>query len=373
MQTIDISNNIIGQSRVKEVLNNIYLSKRVPHAFLFYGPSGSGKFFTAIEFLKMLNSSVNDSSSEKFFRNISTLSEPAVKLIFALPRGKGETGDDTSYEKLSADTLATISSEISALAGNPYHMLNIPGANTIKISSIRDIKKYSNLTDKSNYIKAVIIYDAELMADEAQNALLKVLEEPPEGFIFFLLTSVKEKLLPTILSRCWQVKFSSLSNEETKTVLVKYFNIDQNKAELLSAFGDGSLETCLNLLKYDINAIMESAVQTIRYSLAKKYYLAFKTIEDSIEITNKEYVAFFIGAILKWLLDANKYRFNAKIDYFSTYKDTIEKFNSKFNTIDISKTINKLEQFSRLIDNNINLNIILQGIIFELSSLSLRN
>lgn len=363
---------IIGQNKAKEILNNIYTAGRVPHAFLFYGQEGTGKFFAATQYLKLINSTLTEEANKKYLKSFSSLSEPAIKLVFALPRGKGESGDDSSYEKLSADTIEIIGSQISSLSKNPYFRLSIPGANTIKISSIRDIKKFTNFSDETGPIKGIIILDAHLMADEAQNALLKSLEEPPDNVIFFLITSDKEKLLPTILSRCWQVKFNPLSNAEIKEILIKYFQVEESKAELLSYFSDGSLAQSLKLLKYEINTILETAIQTIRYSLAKKFFLAFKAIEDSIDLSNREHVLFFISAIIKWLKDVNKDKFTGSIDFYHDYRDTISKFNLKFNKADLAQSILKLEQLTKLIDNNLNLNIILLGIIFELSALSQR-
>lgn len=368
----DFGNEIIGQNKAKEILKNIFISRRVPHAFLFYGPDGAGKFFTAIQFLRLLNSEVNEELNRKYLKNLTSLSEPAVKLIFALPRGKGETGDDSSYDKLPPDTIEVITEQLARLSANPYYRLNIPGANTIKISSIRDIKKFTNFSEDNGIKKGVIIYDAHLMADEAQNALLKSLEEPPEDVVFFLLTSNKERLLPTILSRCWQVKFNPLADGQIKDILVKYFEVEEKKAKVLSGFSDGSLTTALNLLKYDIDNILLTAVQTIRFALAKRYYLANKAIEESIDISSKENIQFFIAAIIKWLKDANKNKYLGTVDSYQEHRDTIEKFNAKFNNADIAGSILKLEQLSRLIDNNLNLNIILLGIIFELSALSVR-
>jgi DNA polymerase-3 subunit delta' len=372
MKNPELWNEIFGQEKTKEILNNIYVSRRVPHAFLFYGPDGCGKFFTAVQYLKLINSELPETSYNKYLKNLNSLSEPAVKLIFSLPRGKGETGDDSAFDKLPQDTIESITEQISLLSKNPYHKLDITGANNIKISSIRDIKKFTAFTDDSGIKKGIIIYDAHLMADEAQNALLKSLEEPPDDVIFFLITSNKDRLLPTIHSRCWQVKFNPLSNEQVNKILVDYFNVEEGKARLLSAFSDGSLKNSINLMKYDIDAILQTSIQAIRFSLARKFYLANKVIEDSIDIGDKNHVRFFISALLKWLKDVNKHRYTGEIESFTDFKDTIEKFNSKFNNANLAASIVKLEQMMKLIDNNLNLNIILLGIIFELSALSVR-
>ncbi len=372
MSNPDFGNGIIGQEKAKVILRNIFTSRRVPHAFLFFGPEGTGKFFTALEYLKLINSGLEGESAQKQKKVLASLSEPALKLIFPLPRGKSETGDDSAYDKLPQDVIETITEQIGLLASNPYHKITVPGANTIKISSIRDIKKFTTFSNETGFKKGVIILDADEMADEAQNALLKSLEEPPEDVIFFLITSNKEKLLPTIHSRCWQVKFNPLSNDEVKLILIKHFGIEESKARLLASFSDGSLKNAIDLMKYDLDNILLTAVQTIRFSLARKFYLANKVIEEGIDLSDKDNVRFFISAILKWLKDVNKHKYTSEIDSFGDFKDTIEKFNQKFSNSDLASAILKIEQFAKLIDNNLNLNIILLGIIFELSALSIR-
>lgn len=372
MNNPEFGSDIIGQEKAKVILSNIFTSRRVPHAFLFFGPEGTGKFFTAIEFLKLVNSNLEGDPAGKQLKVLSSLSEPALKLIFPLPRGKSETGDDSAYDKLPQDVIETITEQIGALAKNPYHKISVPGANTIKISSIRDIKKFTNFSNENGFKKGVIILDADQMADEAQNALLKSLEEPPEDVIFFLITSNKDKLLPTIHSRCWQVKFNPLTNEEVKEILIKHFGIEEPKSKLLASFSDGSLKNAIDLMKYDLDSILLTAIQTIRFSLARKFYMANKAIEEGIDLNDKEHVRFFIAAILKWLKDVNKHKYTSEIDSFGDFRDTIEKFNQKFGNSDLASAILKIEQLVKLIDNNLNLNIILLGIIFELSALSIR-
>jgi DNA polymerase-3 subunit delta' len=66
------------------------------------------------------------------------------------------------------------------------------------------------------------------MNEEAQNALLKNLEEPPEKVIFILITSQVSKLRRTIISRCWRINFDPLSEEDIAKVLVSYFKVDQS-------------------------------------------------------------------------------------------------------------------------------------------------
>ena len=172
-------NGIFGQQSVLEILDKLISSSNIPNALLFTGIDGIGKEFTAIKFTSTLNAS-GKTDSEHLERIISSYAEPYVKYIYPLPRGKNESDDNGPFEKLSADDLDLIKEELQKKIENPYYKIIIPKANKIKISSIRDIKKFLSLNYSDIQYRTVLISDAHLMNDEAQNALLKNLEEPPE-------------------------------------------------------------------------------------------------------------------------------------------------------------------------------------------------
>ncbi len=141
----ELFDEIVGQKNTKTILEKICNSRRVPHAFLFNGPEGVGKFFTAIQFSKAINSFTDAGKKDSINEKIHSLREPYIKIIMPLPRGRNETGDDNPTEKLTKDTLETINSEISKKVENPYHKINVENANNIKFNSIRDVKKFINL------------------------------------------------------------------------------------------------------------------------------------------------------------------------------------------------------------------------------------
>ena len=97
-----------------------------------------------------------------------------------------------------------------------------------------------------NQYKIYIINQAESMTIEAQNALLKTLEEPPEYAIIILITSNKEALLDTIKSRCEIIKFLPISLVDLNNYLISQ-GIDENRAQLLSTFARGGIEKAIEL------------------------------------------------------------------------------------------------------------------------------
>lgn len=369
----EIWNEVFEQQKAKDILTKIYESRRVPHAFLFSGKEGVGKFYTALQFAKLLNSQISSDRIDTILKKISNYQEPYIKLVFPLPRGKGETGDDSSTEKLSKDVLENLTQEIQKKILNPYHKIEIEDANNIKINSIREIKKILNVSHDEIFYRFIILLDAHLMNEQAQNALLKSLEEPPKGVIFILITSESEKLLPTIQSRCWRVDFDPLSISAVENILVRYFSIDKQIAKKVSLFSEGTPLFANELNNSEFKEILAKTISILRYSLGRKYNSAYRELNSVIRDSSNNSIKFLSKMIKTWLDDVvkNKHEF---IDYyFEDYVETMEKFNNRYTKAEIFKIFNILDKLEGYQDKNINLNIICLSLIFEIASISIRN
>lgn len=365
---------IVEQEKAKTILEKIYQSRRVPHAFLFYGKEGVGKFNTAVQFAKLLNSGVNLLNLNSALDDkISSLREPYIKLILPLPRGKGEGGDDSPFDKLPKEVIETISQEIKTKSINPYHKISIEDANTIKISSIRDVKKFVSVRLDDVDYRIIIISDAHLMNDQAQNSLLKNLEEPPEGIIFILITSDKEKLLHTIQSRCWNINFEPLSESGVSFVLKKYFQIEGSVASKVAHFADGSVTDALTLAHTNFDSTLEKTISVLRYSLAKRYSSAYKELSGFLGENSEELISVLIKMIKTWIRDVVKNKSNIGNYYFDNYSETLYKFNSRFGQADITKLFSVLDRLDEYYSNKVNLNVLYLNIIFEISTVSIGN
>lgn len=370
----ELWSEVIEQDKAKEILTKIYESRRVPHAFLFYGKEGVGKFNTAVKFSILLNSrGLQKESHDKLHPKIASLQEPYVKLIFPLPRGRGEGNDDSSLDKLSKEVVENIASEIKKKSLNPFHKIFIEDSNTIKISSIREIKKFISIQLEDIKYRVVIILDAHLMNDQAQNALLKNLEEPPEGIIFILITHDKEKLLHTIQSRCWTVNFEPLSEAAVTSILEKRFQIERDVALNVAHFANGSVIDALYLTKGEFETVLEKTISVLRFSLAKRYSTAYRELHTYLKDNSDDSVRMLIGLIKIWVRDVAKNRLSLQEYYFENYTDTLIKFNNRFRDTDLTKIFSILDTLDENYSKKVNLNVLSLSLIFELSSLSIRN
>ena len=133
----------------------------------------------------------------------------------------------------------------SNIINNPDFFLIEPEDGKIKIDTIRELQK--KIAEKPINLgkKVYIINDAELMTKEAQNALLKTLEEPPEYAVLILITSNENNLLSTIKSRCTRMSFSPLDNKEVEKYIKS--NYDINLSERILELSQGSIGRAIKL------------------------------------------------------------------------------------------------------------------------------
>jgi len=204
--------NIIGQDIAINSLKGIIAQDTARGSYLFFGPDGIGKRATAIEFAKAIN------HDEVASRKIDSGNHPDVFIVY--PEGK---------------------------------------ASSIKIEKIREIIYQASLKPYEAEKRIFIISDAEAMTLEAQNALLKLLEEPPQNHILILTSSNAAALLSTVLSRCKVVKFYSLSQGRIQEFLEAQ-DMEEKEAVLFSHMAMGSLGRAIELKEGDIIARRDQVV-----------------------------------------------------------------------------------------------------------------
>ena len=213
---------LIGNNPIKEVLRRLLAQKRVPNALLFAGADGLGKKRFALELAKAFVC-LNPKNSEAC--DVCSNCRRADKFTFP----KSDNKDD--YEKV-------IFSEHSDIG------IVVPYKNNILIKAIRELEKEANFRPFEAAARFFLIDDAEKLSfakDNAANALLKTLEEPPAASHIFLITSRPDMLLPTIRSRCQMLRFAPIETKEIENYLSKNKKFAPGDAALLARLSSGRL------------------------------------------------------------------------------------------------------------------------------------
>lgn len=245
--------DIIGNQKTKEILKRTIKSNKVSHSYMFLGTEGIGKKMIAQEF---------------------------AKAILCLENVKNE---ETSYCDNCKSCI-----EFST-NNNPDFIYLEPEETKIKIDQIRTMQVKVAEKPIISKSKVYIINDADTMTKEAQNCLLKTLEEPPEYVTIILIGKNEEDFLTTIKSRCTKIYFDKISKQELKTYMLNN-NISNISEELLD-MANGSIKKALEINEnkesyYTLENLMNNIdkcdiIETL--NLAIELYKSKETIYSILE------------------------------------------------------------------------------------------
>ena len=210
-------NDLVGQDHISKTLRNAVKSERISHAYLFCGPRGTGKTSTARILAKLIN--------------CESLNE-------------GETNDTCSQcEDINL--------------GRSLDLIEIDGASNRRIADIRELSEKIHYSPTSAKKKVYIIDEVHMLTQEAFNALLKTLEEPPPHAVLILATTDVQKLPATIVSRCQRFDFKRIDIESISSKLKllsesESINIPSDALDLIARKSTGSLRDAENFLEQAI-------------------------------------------------------------------------------------------------------------------------
>ena len=199
--------SVVGHEHLKPRLARAALRGSLPPSLIFAGPSGVGKRMTAVALAQLVNC--------------------------LTPKDDDACGACASCTRIGRGVHADV-------------LLIEPGdTGSIKIEQIRDAVERSGYRPFEGRRRVVIIDDADRIVANAQDALLKTLEEPPNGTTFVLVTAMPETLLPTIRSRCQRLRFGRLGPADVARVLIEAHGATEEDAHAAAALSDGSIGRAL--------------------------------------------------------------------------------------------------------------------------------
>ena len=215
--------DVVGQTHVITTLRNQILSDRIGHAYLFWGPRGTGKTTVARILAKAVN--CPNRQQETAF-NQGLTAEPCNDCQFC--------------------------TEISQ--GRSFDVVEMDAASNRGIDPIRELRENTKLAPAACRYKIYIIDEAHMLTPEAFNALLKTLEEPPPHVIFILATTEHHRIPKTIVSRCQDFDFRYMEQDQIVGRLqaicdAENVQIDPQGLSLISLQSEGCLRDAENLLE----------------------------------------------------------------------------------------------------------------------------
>lgn len=221
--------DVVGHKNIIQYIGNAVTSGAISHAYILNGERGSGK---------------------KLLANLFAMSLQC--------QNRDEDGD----------ACGKCQSCKQAVSGNQPDIIRVTHEKptTISVDDIREqVNNDIQIKPYSSPYKIYIIAEADMMSVQAQNALLKTIEEPPEYSVIILLTENAETLLPTIRSRCVMLKLRNIKDQLVKKYLMEQMEIPDYKADVCVAFAQGNMGKAIALATSEyFNEIKEEAVHLLR-------------------------------------------------------------------------------------------------------------
>jgi DNA polymerase-3 subunit delta' len=301
------------------------------------------------------------------------LSHPNFELVYSIPAGKaGES--DSPFDKMDNEQLSEIRRELALKAENNYHKIEIKGANYIRVSFIRYIKKKLLLSNSVPGRRFILVSRADEMNTESANAFLKTLEEPNEGVTIVLTSSKPESLLPTITSRCRKVQFAPVEHVTLTEALVNDFGYEYEEARVASLFSGGSPVRALQFSNSGLLESRNAMINALRVSLKKQEFQTSlaAAIEEISSAKDKARLINSLKLLQMWLRDVAAKRADAEnLIINSDDLETINKFVKAFAHRDIYRAIEIIDEAIAQVGRNVNSALILFRMFFKLREIFL--
>ena len=321
--------DVVGHRDIIQYIQDAVQQKKVSHAYILNGQRGSGKKMLAKLFAMTLQC-----ESDK--------SEPCGECRSCIQANNGNQPDiiTVKHEKPASISVDDIRTQVNGdIMIKPY----------------------------SSPYKVYIIPEADLLTVQAQNALLKTIEEPPEYAVILLLTENADSLLPTIRSRCVMLKLRNIKDKLVKRYLMEQLQIPDYQAELCAAFAQGNIGRAMLLAKSEhFNEIKEEAIQLLKYINEMELHEIVSAIKEINKY--KLEVADYLDIITIWYRDVLLYKATADVNglVFSDQLKYIKERASKSSYEGIENILDAIEKAKSRIKANVNFDLLMELLLLAI-------
>jgi len=281
----------LGNERVVTALRGALRTERVPHAMLFCGPRGVGKYTLALMFAQSANCErlKDDFCGEcDTCRKIGQLADPAPLIEQGLAQ-RGENPDVAAVERMPL--LLQTHPDVWAIAPDPVRLRNPVARPMIRMGQLRAVQRAAYFKPIGRR-RVFIIDGAETMRQDFSNVFLKVLEEPPESASLILLAPSPYNLLPTIVSRCLPFFFAPLAVEHLETLLKEHTDLKPADRRLAAQLAEGCPGVAMSMdleaasqLRRDALRVLTQAAEARSYAgLFRETSSLLKNREETFEV-----------------------------------------------------------------------------------------
>jgi DNA polymerase-3 subunit delta' len=338
---------LIGNNHVKEILQRMLRTRRVPNSLLLTGADGIGKREFALETAKAFACQNRGANGEAC--DACGACKRAEKFNF--PNSK----DKDDNEKIF-------------FSEHPDIGLIRQAGKFITVNQMRELETEANFRPYEAAARFFLIDDAEKMNEAAANALLKTLEEPSPSSHIFLVSSRPAALLPTIRSRCQTLRFAPIEAKQIEGFLESKKQFSITDAELLSKLARGSIGRALEL---DLGKFRErrEAMLKVLESLSAKPNRAvlLKTAEEICEAKNKDYYEDFLEILETLIYDLWTLRLGKDEIVNADLKPQLEKLSETAEARRLSAWLAEIETLRENFTVNLNRKIATDALFMQMA------
>ena len=341
--------SIIGQDRPVSILTTFLQKGTVPHALLFTGIEGVGKHSTAVAFAMACNCTGHQSGNPPGWEDKPTVDRQSAKnrLQFSIPCTQCK-----SCRKIESD--------------NHPDIIGIkPSGAFIKIDQIRALCQTIAMKPYEARMRVVLISDAQAMNPAAGNALLKVLEEPPDGTILILEATHTSDLLPTIVSRCRHIQFNPISKASIEAVLIRQYGLDPEHAMIISAMAGGSIARALQMYQKNWIASRNWIITELE-SLSTKSINRLLAFSEKLA-RNKDDLPETLEIMKSWLRDLIMGKIYPDKILHQDLLENVHRSAQKSSILSLLSKIETIQSTQNAIQTGTNLRLAMETLVLKLS------